>query len=468
MRRINENISLAKAILAKNKIKPESVEFKDYMKIRELCGSNTGYVGILTRLRIEEEITDFDEIESIFNILKSSKIDIGKLNRMSYDQILDLFYDELKPDSKKNKDYEIIFKDSRFTYYKVYTYEGILALGSPAWCLKTKSKWDEYQQLYPDQYVVIDNKWINKLLVPNTDITKKYNSSKPDVRFGISMNEKKYVAYDDNNDEIVTLFLNSSGPRKTKAFTQIFYTLLCLQSNIEFEDGATTEYRVVKKTDDEIIYELRGYDFIPERLVFTEKYFYSIIPYSVENEKRVMVISITVLNIKSPIYYPIDIKQGKMKVEEIENRKDFFGKINNWIILDHKDEFLVINCDLSQDELELPVAKTEYNMMTKLDSIQFKTENPAYFWLDKKTLKPVIEIGLPQDKVHIDFGKTELLIQDFLRKKLGIEEPKKPKKNIFTKIKDFLNQPEKKGKSSDLDDWDQALDHIIRNVRNGE
>ena len=35
-----------------------------------------------------------DEIESIFNILKNSKIDINKMNKMSYADILDKFYNE--------------------------------------------------------------------------------------------------------------------------------------------------------------------------------------------------------------------------------------------------------------------------------------------------------------------------------------------------------------------------------------
>lgn len=49
--RINENISYAKSILNKSGINSESEEYKDYLRIRELCDKNYGYVGILTKIR---------------------------------------------------------------------------------------------------------------------------------------------------------------------------------------------------------------------------------------------------------------------------------------------------------------------------------------------------------------------------------------------------------------------------------
>ncbi len=73
MRRINENVALAKSILNKSGITPDSPFWSDYLKIREICGQNNGYVGILTKIRFVDLVTDMDEIESIFNILKNSK-----------------------------------------------------------------------------------------------------------------------------------------------------------------------------------------------------------------------------------------------------------------------------------------------------------------------------------------------------------------------------------------------------------
>lgn len=155
--KINENIAFAKAILNRKNISPDSEEWKDYLNIRKIVGNNHGYVGILTKLRFIDNITDMDEIESIFNILKNSKIDISKLMKMSYDDILHTFYDELSNDKFKNKDLELVLIDKEYSYYRVYTYEGILKIGSPSWCLKTKSNWDKYQEVYPDQWVVVDN-----------------------------------------------------------------------------------------------------------------------------------------------------------------------------------------------------------------------------------------------------------------------------------------------------------------------
>lgn len=116
MKRINENIAYAKAILNKSGINAESEEYKDYLRIRELCDRNHGYVGILTKIRFVDGVTDMDEIESIFNLLKNSKIDVNKINKLTYDDILDMFYSELSKD--KDKDIELIFKDDQYSYFR--------------------------------------------------------------------------------------------------------------------------------------------------------------------------------------------------------------------------------------------------------------------------------------------------------------------------------------------------------------
>ena len=89
---INENIAYAKSILNRLSILPTSDEYKDYLKIREICGTNHGYVGILVKLRFIDKVVDMEEIQSIFDVLKNSKIDFAKLNRLTYDQILDTFF----------------------------------------------------------------------------------------------------------------------------------------------------------------------------------------------------------------------------------------------------------------------------------------------------------------------------------------------------------------------------------------
>lgn len=46
MKRINENIAYAKSILNKSGISSESEEYKDYLRIRELCDRNHVYVRV--------------------------------------------------------------------------------------------------------------------------------------------------------------------------------------------------------------------------------------------------------------------------------------------------------------------------------------------------------------------------------------------------------------------------------------
>ena len=61
------------------------------------------------------------------------------------------------------------------------TYEGILEIGSPAWCLKTKSNWDLYQRKYTQQWVVVDNRYKSKLLTPKTTSLSESYSHMPSI-----------------------------------------------------------------------------------------------------------------------------------------------------------------------------------------------------------------------------------------------------------------------------------------------
>jgi len=76
--RINENIAYAKSILNKSGINQDSPEYGDYLKIREIVGNDNGYVGILTKLRFIDNVTDMEEIKSIYEVLKRQKFDIKK------------------------------------------------------------------------------------------------------------------------------------------------------------------------------------------------------------------------------------------------------------------------------------------------------------------------------------------------------------------------------------------------------
>jgi hypothetical protein len=105
--KVNENIALAKAILNRRGIIQDSSEFGDYLKIREMCQKTPGYVGILTRLRFEDGVSDMDELEHILDTLKEAKIDLGQISKMSYEQILSLVIDKIEQKSD-TKDLEFI------------------------------------------------------------------------------------------------------------------------------------------------------------------------------------------------------------------------------------------------------------------------------------------------------------------------------------------------------------------------
>lgn len=187
MKIINENIAYAKSILNKLQISETSKEYEDYLKIKKICDKNHGYIGVLTKIRFIDDIDDMEEIQSIFDILKNSKIDITKLNKMSYANILDTFYNEFDNSKEKNNDYELVFKDNEYSFFKVNTYQGILELGSPSWCLKTKSNWDAYQEKYDKQWVAISNKYLKNIITPNNNYLEKYESNLGYVRYGISI-----------------------------------------------------------------------------------------------------------------------------------------------------------------------------------------------------------------------------------------------------------------------------------------
>ena len=90
--KVTENIAYSKSILNKLSINKDSDLYNDYLKIREICGNSNGYVGILTKIRFIDGVDDMDEIASIFEILKNSKMDIGKLNKLNYNDILEILY----------------------------------------------------------------------------------------------------------------------------------------------------------------------------------------------------------------------------------------------------------------------------------------------------------------------------------------------------------------------------------------
>lgn len=415
MIQLNENVSLAKSILKKSGIDSNSPEWNDYLRIREICGDSYGYVGILTRIRFEDGVKDMDEIRSIYDILKGSKIDLSKLNKMSYNDILDQFYDKF---SKDSSDIEMVFSDSQYTYYIVKTYDGILKIGSPAWCLKTKSNWDHYQKLYPHQWVVVNNRYKNKLITPNTNTLMDYNPKDGWTRYGISLNlssdGKKIEMWTGNND--------GNG---SVSFTPDSYTFWGVMSTIlniirghkksyweyfpgcQPIDGSKKLHKIVNR---EIVFPRIGVDSRDLQLSNqdTEIYIslsetYSAPPmllilginprvfYPVSNRKNFK-LKYSVLsgslskglieeyakNSTLDIYTGIKLKLDILTKEEALSRS--IGNVDNWAIFDTSSrQYLCVN--LNPIEYRIPT-------LTKNEE-QCDIDDPLYFYLNKSNLKPV-------------------------------------------------------------------------------
>lgn len=403
---INENIAYAKSILNKNSITEESPEYQDYLIIREICGGNNGYVGILTKIRFVDDISDMDEIQSIFDVLKNSKIDINKLNRMSYNDILDIFYNELGTDKDKNEDLELIYKDSQYSYFKVYTYKGILSIGSPTWCLKTKSHWENYHTKYPQQWVVIDNRYIKSIITPDNNYLDNYKSSKGWIRFGISIDiaDNSYVAFSDNNV--------STRHNDNYTFFGILFTILNLEKGIKksyyeslpgCESVGKNWQKVLDKKivchnfnlpenhlddEDEVyIYSSKTYSSMCGLLLCNSNLVKTFYP--TYSEKDIQFTNLSgdfskkiledyAMRSNDTLFSGIYLSKGKLTEDEVKLNKNYINKIGKWLIFDRNTDFYqVVNTDTSGYEVP------SYTMKRK----SFEMNNPMYFYVNKQTYK---------------------------------------------------------------------------------
>jgi len=197
---IFENIAQVKSILRKNN---GSQEDEDFQKIVGATNKD-GWVGLLTRLVYKDGV-DVDEVISFYPDLKKSKMDLGKLNKMSYDDIIDLLYQE---SDKKTSDVKFVGRVKDYLIFHVLTFESGLKICSPSWCIKSKNHWRGYIQTgTSEQFVIIHSEYVNKsgktkLLTPDSPgyMGSYSNRKKPEVRYGITYYKNgKTVIFDDNN-----------------------------------------------------------------------------------------------------------------------------------------------------------------------------------------------------------------------------------------------------------------------------
>lgn len=424
---LNENVVYAKSILSKNGITKDSPEYADFIKIRQICGDSNNYVGVLTKIRFIDNISDMEELESIFNVLKNSKLDINKMNKMSYDDILSMFYDELSGVKTENKDYELVFKDSEYSYYLIKTYEGIMQLSSPAWCLKTKSKYEEYKSVYSHQYIIILNEYRNKLLCPNDNYLTNYKVDKGYIRYGISIKNEdgrfSFASFDDNNGKceykysshtfygvINTVFNLYSGINKSYYDSHlgcegigngwlkiVNLERFCGRMNDiskSFFEGYESSYVRFSK----------DYNALPLFLRFGNNKLNSFTPCKKGTNTSVAIIKPFTIAWKlisdyavtnnSNIYLGIKLNLGLKKIEDIENIDGFLIQIGRWLVFEHNENYLcVVNSDISSG-YAIPYMY--------LDGSNFNIKNPLYWYIDIKSKNPIYGGGFPFYKEVID------------------------------------------------------------------
>ena len=426
--KINENIAYAKSILNKSGVTQESPEYQDYLKIREIVGNDNGYVGILTKLRFIDNVTDMEEIKSIYEILKKQKFDFAKLNKLTYDQILELFYDDLSSEKTKNEDIELIFRDEQYSYYRVYTYKGILKIGSPTWCLKTKSNWDRYQATYPEQWVVVDNRYKNKLITPEDDLIKNYVSNKGWIRYGISIKT--------NPDATVTWVANDDNNRLA-TFDPVSYTffgVMCTVLNLNV--GIKKSYHerffgCTRYADDSAWHKVVNIDkFVsrvnvnPEHLnrfkesyvAFSKSYSSYIIMLCFDDsmprglwvhkkypEDYADLCGTTSMKIvedyasrsDNEIWYGVNLKTGKITLDDVKKDKDFMTIIDDkWGLFNRNDNYYVL-VNLKPKSYEIPAQSLGQS------ELSYKMKDPLFWYLEKQTAKAhKVNFEGMQDIIH--------------------------------------------------------------------
>jgi len=446
---LNENIAYSKSILNKYGISLDSPEYADYLKIREIVGNDNGYVGILTKLRFVDSVTDIDELKSIYEILKKSKFDFAKLNKLTYEQILDMFYDELSGDKKNKTNYELILRDDTYSYYKVYTYDGILDIGSPAWCLKTKSNWDAYQAKYPNQYVIIDNRYIKRIISPNNNYLKNYISNKRYIRYGLSIKNNgdgtfDYIGNDDNNNVIKNDISNytSWGIIRTVLNLEIgiikpYYEYFTGVTNTKFGswrlcDDRALEIMGVKdhpgyKSNNEVYVSFsKSYSAMPVFLIFNSTYplgffpskdeKYNLLYADLVNNSAKLLDDYASRHLDYNLYSGLNYKNNKLTLDNIKSIPEFIVIIDDkWVVYDHNNYYMIVN--LSPKEYH--ITSTTYK------KVSHPEDDAIYFYIDKNTFKPM----------HLDDTSISDPIVNSLR--TPISDPI-DNKNILKRFGDFV------------------------------
>jgi len=171
---IIENMSQARKILKDNDIDKDDERFK---KITDKTNRD-GYTGFITKL-VFEMAMEVDSALRLYDDLKEQGVDVGGseikniiLSKVSNNKKIQEIIEITR--RKPTTDYNLAFESNGYNVYQIHNYEGIMCTGSPAWCLKTKSMFDQYTvRRRGTQFVAIDKRDLKEdgtfgIAVPNT------------------------------------------------------------------------------------------------------------------------------------------------------------------------------------------------------------------------------------------------------------------------------------------------------------
>jgi hypothetical protein len=367
-----------------------------------------------------------------------------------------MFYDELNSEVDKS-DIELIYKDDTYSYYRVYTYKGIMKIGSPAWCLKTKSNWDSYQSKYDQQWVVIENSYKKNLITPDNNYLQSYsNVKKPWIRYGVSVkinddNTINWIGNDDNNGIlkgnpdsftsfgiICTIFNLIKG--KKISYYDRFIGCENINNNSWHKVINKESFFSWMRLDDKMFISSeiyvrfsKNYEFLSPLLIFKDSSItiflpsknVNISPTSLKSEHIKKIIIDYVKRSDSIYFYGIKLANNLMTMEDIQNENKFVTKFGKWLIFENSERHYIIVNGEYNDNVDFPISNSIFESI-----IDFN--NPVAWYIDKKNMKPVFQKFNENLSTYVPIKEYHTEVIEFLKKNYPstIEENPKEEKKV--------------------------------------
>ena len=265
---ILENMAQARAILTRKNISYDNPTFQKILAATK----RDGYTGLITRIVFELPL-DVDSALRLYDTMKEAKIDVGdkEIKRiLDNEDLTDMrkvteIITYIKEERiKTKKSYEYLFTDNNYRVYLINNYQGILATASPAWCLKTKSMFDNYTtQRNGTQFVIINERFVGKddeflLTVPNTWHERYESGSYAKMRLGITIYPTdRMILFDDNNTQIDCYQNTLTDPRYDFLKPLLSRLLEYYKQNIKTETIVDVDFEEFSDKVNDILDELR-------------------------------------------------------------------------------------------------------------------------------------------------------------------------------------------------------------------